>query len=398
MSAYVLAGAIVLIVVLVLRRHISASALRDVLSYFFISSLAAGLEPATAKAALLRGSASQGPDRVLLAVSAAKALAAAPFIAVVWRFIDPGLPLGALFLTPLIALAGFAASDLRVFLDVRGHYVRAIGLKQGSLAGGLVVVGALTLLGVPLVWSMAASTAARVALPLFAFDLGPARSGVRSWAAALDHLTDVRWLELMGASAISAIDGSTDRILGPRYLAPTVFATYYLVFEVFGRFWILSYVITPILFARLASHQDTGALVRGGVAFILGAGVGFLSLIGVGFLLAPALLARLLGAAYGPPIFAFALAVVLVGVMQIWFAYLQGSGRTRRATILIGLDAVLSALVFFVLLQRFGLAGLFVGWLVKALLELLVLSIWGRPNARPMPAADVGAERHRPAV
>ena len=47
MSAYVLAGAIVLIVVLVLRRHISASALRDLLSYFFISSLAASLEPAT---------------------------------------------------------------------------------------------------------------------------------------------------------------------------------------------------------------------------------------------------------------------------------------------------------------------------------------------------------------
>jgi O-antigen/teichoic acid export membrane protein len=130
-------------------------------------------------------------------------------------------------------------------------------------------------------------------------------------------------------------------------------------------------------------------LVRGGVALILGAGGGFLSLIGAGFLLAPALLSRLLGAAYGPPIFAFALAIVLVGVTQIWFAYLQGSGRTRRATILIGLDAALSALVFFLLLQRFGLPGLFVGWLVKALLELLALSIWGRPNPRRVPVANV---------
>ncbi|HEY5070696.1 MAG TPA: hypothetical protein VII63_01570 [Caulobacteraceae bacterium] len=386
-GSYVAAAAVILLTVAVLKHETAAPVLRGVLSFFFISSLSSGLEPGTTKAAFLSGVVSAGPGRgmitSMLRASALKAAGASPFLALLWRFTDPHLAYQALFLVPLIAIAGFAATDLRVLFDVERRHATAIWLKQGSLAGGLVIVAALVLLHVALIWAMACSIAARLALTAFAALWGRVREaeGEQTPRGARRLLTDVRWVELMAASVISAIGGSTDRILGLHYLPAATYASYFLLYELFSKFWVLPYVMNPILFARLLAGQESRAFIAGGRLLILAAGIGLILVLGAGFVFVPASLHRLLGDAFGPEIFAFAAAIILSAFTQLWMAYLTGSGATRRATVLIAVNTVISSALFFLLIRRFGLSGLFLGWLSKSVVELVLLSLGGRPKS-----------------
>jgi hypothetical protein len=374
-GAYVATALVVLMVVLLLRRQIDPAPLRDALSFLFIAALAAGLEPGTVKAAMLRGAkgdrASAIGARAFLAVSALKGVLAAPLLAIVWRVADPHLEVRALIWTPFVAVAGFAATDLRVLYDVRGRHALAIWLKQGSLSGGLVVLAGLLWAGMPLFWAMGVSTIPRLALVLCAAlrEPRPARATPLSrqvrWL-----LGDIRWLELAGASAIAAVGGSADRVLALRYLAPTAYAAYYLLYEAFSRFWLLPYLLTPIVFARRAAGQAADALVRGAWLTTLVAGIAFVGAVGLAQAIAPEAVARLLGARFGAPLLAFAAAVVLNSFSQLRVADLQGSGATGRTAIVTGAVAAVSLCVFFVAVQTFGPTGLLMAWLIKSGLEL----------------------------
>jgi hypothetical protein len=378
-GAYVIASAAILLTVIGLRGLGAPSLSRSVLAFIFVASLAAGLDPATSRAALLTGAGGGDPSpRACLFVGALKGLLASPFLVIVWRFADPSIDLATLACTPLLAVTGFCATDLRVLLDVQGRHALAIALKQGSLAAGIVLLGLLVLCKVPLSWAAGISTAARLAPLAPALLRGaPGASVQRFWSEVRGLLTDRRWVELAAVSVIGAASGSADRLFGLRYLTATAYGGYYLTYELFSKFWLIPYLLSPIQFARRVVGEDR-RFARGAWLLTAAAGAAFVLCAGGLLAFAPALLERVIGASFGVATMGFAAAVVISAFAQLHLARLQGSGRSREAMAAISLGALLSVPLFFTGASFFGARGLMWAWLAKATIELAALMAAGR--------------------
>lgn len=380
-GAYLASALVVLGVIFVLRVAIAPQTLKAVLAFYFIASLAAGLEPATVKAWVLADGRPVGDIGAVLAASGLKAFAAAPVLALIWRLALPGASLGLVLLTPLLAVAGFWATDLRVLLDLRGRHAAAVWLKQGGLAGGFVLLAILVVLGAPLSWAALISALARLVPPLVM--LGLSRPGEGDRRRTLDLFADAGWPALAAASAIAAAGGSIDRLLALRWLPAADYAGYLAVYELFTRFWLIPYLVAPVLFARLAGGDASRTLMtRAWLATALIGAVFVGAVAGVVFF-APGLALAWSGIAAGPPVIAFAAAVVIGALTQLRIARMQGGGAARRALLVIGLGALVSAAAFVFGIRALGAQGLFWAWLVKSAIEFAAaMAVGVRPDGR----------------
>ncbi len=377
-AAYLAASLIVLATLFTLNRQGDANLLRQVLAIHFIATLAAGLEPATAKAAALavtEAALDLPSRRTIVAASGIKALLAAPGLALVWRLSDPAMDPRLLILTPMICVAGFAATDLRVLFDLRGRHAAAIWIKQGSLGGGLIILAALAVLGVPLLAALAASTLARLGLVLALLVRSPSGRDRNGGPNLTSLMRDSRWLALAGASVIAAAGGSADRVLGLRFLSPDAWAGYFALYEVLSKFWFIPYVATPVIFARAAVGRDARAVTRAAVGFTVTSGVILTVGVGVVLWLAPGVPRAILGSRLGGAIpdyaiIAFAAAVALNSLAQIRIAELQGRGAAHRAFAIMAVSALVTTGLFYVAVRGFGAAGLLCAWLAKSVFEL----------------------------
>ncbi len=378
-GAYLTTSAVVLLSIYFLRRLAPSQEVQTVLGFFFLASLISGLDPATTKAAALADGALSLDPRPLLAASAVKALLAAPVLGIVWRFADPHAPWTLLLWLPLVCMAGFGATDLRSLLDLRGRHAAAIWLKQGSLAGGLALLAALVFSGLDPFWAIGISTLARLApVAVLGWGLRPWDGATPGPLRILGQMRDVRWMEFSLASAIGALSGSTDRVLGLHFLPAAAWATYYLIYEAGSKFWFFPYLLGPIVFARRVAGAASAPFMRKAWRLTMGLGLAFLA--GVAALLAlPAnLKAPIVGATPGLAILAFCAAVVLASFTQIRISELQARGQGRLATLIIGGGAVFSAIVFYIGVVTFGAPGLLVAWLVKSLAEFGAVMLGGR--------------------
>jgi hypothetical protein len=380
-GAYLATALAVFAAVVVLRGIVSPDRLRDLLAFYFIAALAAGLEPATVKACVLAGARAPGNLAAILAAGAVKGVMVAPVLALVWRFADPAAAPALLWLSPLTAVAGFWATDLRVLLDLRGRHAGAVWLKQGSLAGGFLLLAILVGLGAPLVLAALVSTLARLAPPI----LIARRFHLGDGATVIQLLSGRRWLELAAISAVAAAGGSIDRVLALRFLPATAFAGYTLVYELFTRFWLIPYLVTPILFARLAAGEASHDTVSRAWAATAALGAAFVAASIAVAVWAPALAGRVLGAPFGAAEVAFAVAVVTGAFTQLRIAQLQAVGAVRPALAVTAIGAAVSAIAFFIGVRTAGLSGLLWAWSIKSLIELAAALAVGDSSNRVCP-------------
>jgi hypothetical protein len=376
-AVYVGAALLVLLAVIVARRQLTADSLRAFLAYLVISTISSGLEPGTVKTlAVTHGAGAEPPIPAVLLASMLKAIAAAPFLAVVWRLSEPGVSPRTLLLSPLIAIAGFSVTDLRVLLDLRGRHAAAIGFKQLSASAGAVITAGLMILGMTAFWAILVACVMRLALVApFARGLTPWRRTFRSaWAM----LADLRWLEFAGASILSSAGGSVDRIVAIRFLSAAALGSYYVVFEMFSRFWLLPYLLTPILFARRVNGEPSEGFLRLAWGTTALAGAAFLA----GLAALTALDPRILEAVIGRPLdlasLGLAGAILIASFGQLRVAELQAGGRTRRVVYLLVFSLVCSAAIFWIAAREAGVRGLMWAWLAKAFIELVATYVGKR--------------------
>jgi hypothetical protein len=383
-GAYLFSGLTLLVVLFFLRRTVSAVDLRAALGFFFISAVTAGLEPGGAKAAALQPQGAAGRPRwSYLLVAAAKALGAAPIVALVWRFADPQTPWTALALLPLVCAAGFWVTDLRVLLDLEGRHVAAVGLKQGALSGGHALAGLLLILGTPLDMAIGVATLARLCVAAIAASVIRHEGGGPAWKGAWAMLCDLRWIELAAASVLGAASGSADRVLGLRYLSAGAYGSYYLTFEALSRFWLIPYLFTPILFALSVSGREGHRVATGARLLTAVAGLGLIVGVWGVFIIAPGLVRYLVGAVLPLPTLALSLAVVLGSFAQLRVAQLQAAGWSRLVLVITAVSGVVSIACFLFGALRYGAAGLMCAWTVRAAFELALVSVVGSADHGP---------------
>jgi len=390
-GGYLFTMGVLVAVVMVLRHQVAPAGLAHALSFYFVATLASALEPGTAKSLLLRCGVSREPRfawRALIAPTAVKALIASPLLGLAWRLADPSLPVWLLgWVLPLV-FSGFVVSDLRVVFDANRQHATAIWVKQGGLSFGLIAFAGILLADGGLPMAIGLSVLLRIGWYAAALLLGwrflaADRFGLGELASSLREPT---WMALAGVSLLAALSGSIDRLAAFRFLEPATLSAYYLIYEVLTKFWILPYLLAPIIFARRAAASGPDRLLATSLRFTALAGAVFMAA-AAGLLVAPDWVARVVGVEVGPPVLLFAFAIVLNSGVQLLNSELQARGRS--AFVLWSSVAILaiSAVALFSLGSLAGMDGLFAAWLIKSTAELLIVG-WAfadgldRPRSR----------------
>jgi len=393
-AIYAAAAALLLVSVVALRRSVSTHDLRALLGFIFISSTVAGLEPGTVKAAALqpRGAMDRPRASVVLA-SALKAVVVAPFVGLVWRFAEPQTPWSVVSWLPLVCVAGFTVTDLRVLLDLQGRHAAALGLKQGLSAGAHALAALLLILGLPIAAAIGVSTLVRlaaVAAAAMRLGVGVAAPPSVVWREARAMLGDPRWLDFAATSALGSVSGSADRIIGLRYLPAADYSAYYLTFESLSRFWLIPFLLAPIVFARRVGGQASRRLVAGARMVTAVAGIALIIGVFSVFAFAPSLIASLVGARLMLPTLALSVAVVLGSFAQLRMTQLQAAGWSRMVLIVTIVTGAVSAVAFLIAALKYGAAGLMYAWVVRSAFELAFLMCVGSADHGPSGADTPG--------
>jgi len=380
--AYLVTAVALFVIFQWLRYQVPAAVLQDILSFFFISAVASGIEPGTAKAYLLMQNTNVGKSNIgllsLLLVSTIKAFLASPFFAVVWFLTNSGDASNFWYIawTPILIIIGFITTDLRVIIDAGERYTHAVWLKQGSLSLGMLVLASAYMAGMSLDIAIGAALLSRL-LWLMAFLLMEHHHFGRTATSIIEPLVSVeqrRWLDLALTSVLAAISGSIDRILVFMYLPAAEASSFFIISELLTKFWLLPYVLGPIVFAKWATGADGSSFTRGAHVIIVTAGVTFVTIVAFAVYLYPHYIRIILGEAfdvYG--IVLFSMAIVIVSTSQIYLAELQGRGRAKQVVNVFLFITILSVPLFYFCIQVFSLQGLYSAWVIKATIECAFL-------------------------
>lgn len=373
LSAYLFTSILLIGAIALLDRIVGAQQLKAFLTYVLVATLAAGLEPGTAKAAIV---ASSRDHRIhvslsLLGASVIKSILVSPVLAGVWLLSAPEAVASGLLLVPIISALGFLATDIRVLLDAEGRYASAIWLKQGSLALAIACAAAALALGYGLDAGILLSCVLRLIWTAFFIQACTDAKWPRERLST--HMLSNRWSHFLLASGLGSLAASIDRIVAFRFLDAGMANAYILAYELLSKFWLLPYLLAPLAFVKAAQHGPGGGFARQCHMLIAAAGIPFL----LAATLLPLVPLQTLQSAnftsWGLALFASA--ILIAAFNQILSTELQASGAAAAATASATTGLFVSALAFPLLLWLMGFNGLFVAWMLKSLAESAVLGL-----------------------
>jgi len=383
--SYCTTAVVFVAVFIFLKGILSPESLQDVLSYIFISGIAAGIEPGTAKMQLLRASSHVGTFRFaypwILIGSTGKAIALSPLLFSAWYLTNHGgLSFVSILLwSPVVAAVGFMTTELRAIFDANGRYASAIWLKQGSLSIGILSLAVAIGSNLSLQVALAISLFVRLFwLTIFIVrGRGYLERKQINRERISNEMLDYRWIEFVLTSVLATVGGSLDRIVAFRYLDATEANSYFVIYELLSKFWLISYLFSPIVFAKRVRHQNQSRFV--GIALLGTGGIGlvFIAVVMLIIIFWPHFLEYVSnGIVPSLGICIFAAAIVLASLSMLFNADLQGMGKTKEVATISFLGVIISAVSFYVLTFYFGLNGLYFAWLIKTTLEILMILIF----------------------
>jgi len=384
--SYLVTAATLFITFQWLRHQISANALQDILSFFFIAGLASSIEPGTVKAHLLSQSDHADKKNIellcMLVVCTSKALLVSPFVAMVWFLTDVGEASFLWYLawtTPLVII-GFITTDLRVIVDAGGRYAHAVWLKQGSLSLGMFVLAVVYKLGgssIDIAIGAALFTRALWLVIFFLLEHDQFARTTHSIIGPLINADNRRWLDFALTSVLAALSGSIDRILAFRYLPANVASSFFVISELLTKFWLLPYVFGPIVFAKWATGADGSYFTRSAHFVIVALGTIYVAIVTLTVSIYPTYLYNLVGEAFNVyGIVIFSIAIVIVSTSQIFAAELQGRGCARQVVYVFLIITILSVPLFYYCIQFFSIQGVYFAWITKTMIECIFLCLF----------------------
>jgi hypothetical protein len=373
-AAYFFTSILLITSIVVLNRIVGAEQTKTFMTYVFIASLAAGLDPGTAKSALVKSNHldSSGISISLLAASFIKACIVSPALVLIW-FLSTGELEDIFFLVliPMLTGIGFLATDIRVFLDARGRSASAIWLKQGSLSLAIICTAVALALNYSLVIGILISCAVRLFWMIgFILSLG----GVQwSWGPFFTYLMPSYWRHFLLASAIGSFAASIDRIVAFHYLDAVSTSAYVLSYEILSKFWLLPYLLGPLVFVKVAKSRSNIAFVKQCYLLIAIAGIPFL-FFAAALPYIPIESIQLAGLSpWGLTLFSSA--ILIAAFNQIIVSKFQASGSEAMVTSSATLGLLVACLGFPILLWLMGINGLFLAWTLKSLSEFAALKL-----------------------
>lgn len=383
-TAYTVTAVILVASLAYAERNLSQASLSIFLSLVFLTSLTSGIELGTAKHVLHLDhdfASSGNPSLSFLTYTAQLGIASSFPIAFLWHLQGhiTSNPATLLLSTALVAIPGYLSTELKVFLDARGLFFRGILVKQAGLcfayltyifcfahnsgitAAAIIACFARTGLGLCILAS---------AIPMLSVKLlaDPKRY------FSLPSIRPV--MKFMLASIFTCISGSVDRVVALNVLDPLAASSYFAIFELLSKFWLLPYVISPIIYSKVATKNPSTSRYLGGTSIFIAAS-GLLYIVTTILIRSALPLARL----PVPNVDVLAIgfmstAMVISSFTQIYLTYCQALGKHRVVLSTIAVSMAASCLFFPLCYYLSGLNGFYAAWLLKSTSEILSLRIF----------------------
>jgi hypothetical protein len=295
-----------------------------------------------------------------------KSVVVSPVIGAIWMLMDVEASLdGRLYFVPFIAALGFVATDLRVLLDARGQHAAAVWLKQGSLSLAIACPVICIILGLGFWMGVITSVIMRLFLTFYFLRHEKFEKFCANefW----ELITSRMWMHLLLTSGIGSLAASVDRLLAVRFMTAPSAAEYVFVYELLSKFWLFPYLISPIVFVKVAQGDHKENYVVFSLCLI--------GLLGLPFVLLSFVLPNFLAMFIDVVEFSswsmalFATTIVLASVNMVLAAQLQASGGEGATLFSATIGLFVSALAFPSLFHILGFSGIIWGWFFKTVAE-----------------------------
>jgi Na+-driven multidrug efflux pump len=163
--------------------------------------------------------------------------------------------------------------------------------------------------------------------------------------------------------------GSLDRFIGFKILSDLDSSNYYIIYEALTKFWIIPYLLSPIVFAKYIDNIDL-LYLKLSIKIIIFFGCIYIALV-IFFLLT---FENFLNFKFGSSedkffIIVFSFSLVICSLTMILMSYIQAIGKVRESFIIGMVTMVISGFVYYLFALHLKTNGLFLGWLVKSLIE-----------------------------
>ena len=347
-------------------------------NFVLIVALAGGLELGLVKSYLinLKGARSQLFSKtVLIEKVSLRAFIPSVFIFLLWVNLgpDPGI-LQKFIFSYGFCLIGLLSSELRVIFNNIGLHSSAIWTKQGGITFGILSFISAIYLGFGVTISLIMYFLARIFwLVLLFYRYDKIRVGNK--IVTFENADIAGWKHMFALNSLAIISGNIDRILVVYFLGADLGITYFLIYEIFTKYYLIAYIINPIIFVRYAAGGD-GLIRARNLLKVLCA----LAMTSVGILI--------FFVSYNPDFFnsvfninignsytvVFFMAIVINSVTQTVSALLQAWGYTEYLVKYSIIVTLVMCVSFTFAITEFGLNGLLVTWLIKSLFETALIT------------------------
>jgi hypothetical protein len=366
------------------NKHLSPVNLSIFLSLIFLTSITSGLELGTAKHVLHvdRNLAfASDPSLSFLTYAAQIGVFSSFPIAFLWHLqghiaLNPAT---LLFAAVLVAIPGYLSTELKVFLDARGFHFRGILIKQAGLCLAYISYIFCFAHNNGIVFAVITACLARACLILIILLSAVPELSVKLLADSNRYFSKssiMPVMKFMVASIFTCLSGSMDRLIALNVLDPLAASAYFSVFELLSKFWLFSYIISPIVYSKTATGSASSSRYLRDVTI-------FISASGLLYMLLASFIAFYLSFAYfllpNAGVLAIALmstAIVISSFTQIYLSHCQALGKHRIVLSTIAVSMVSSCLFFPLCYYLAGLNGFYAGWLIKSASEILSLRLF----------------------
>lgn len=377
-GSYVISAIVLIGTLAIFNNNQSLVSPEIITNFILIVALAGGLELGLVKSYLVnqKGAKTQLFSKtVLIEKVSLRAFIPSVFIFILWVNLgpDPGI-LQKFIFSYCFCLIGLLSSELRVIFNNIGLHSSAIWTKQGGITFGILSFICGIYLGFGVTISLIMYFLARIfwlTLLFYRYD----KICVGNKIVTFENAEIAGWKHMFALNSLSIISGNTDRILVVYFLGADLGITYFLINEIFTKYYLIAYIINPIIFVRYATGGDGLIGVRNLLKVLCA-----LAILSVGILI--------FLVSYNPDFFnsvfninignlyivVFFMAIVINSVTQTVSTLLQSWGYSDylvKYNIIITL--VMSICYTFALIE-FGLNGLLVTWLIKSLFEATLIA------------------------
>jgi O-antigen/teichoic acid export membrane protein len=378
--AYLTSAIIVIASLYTIKLSPELSSQTELMVFVLIVSMISGIELGIVKSVLASSNISEKylsfDLNKLIKLSFLRVIPASFGISLLWFFLDNKSSIIEIYIfSLLLSFIAVASSEARVIFDHFGKHSKAVWAKQGGLSLGMSCFISGMLLGMSFQVSVMAYVVVRSAWIIFQFQ-NLQNFNLKERQIKFNSKETNQWVGFHGVSILAMASGNLDRIVVSYFLIANEVLDYFLIYEIFTKYWLIAYLVNPILFTYLAKSKDNFKKIKSvlfwlSIFALLSVFVFWMFI--VFFPNGPLDILKIqIKVDY---ILMFLIAIVVNSITQSIITIIQAKGKSRKVFLINILITAFMVFIYILMASESGLKGVILAWLVRSIIELFAF-LW----------------------